>query len=99
MAMCFTLIPTDYHHLKQKSLTFSTIILCRGDTIVNVFKVYRVKFVDLTVSSHWMLLLEDTIYRNIFHKHSFQQTIIETIEMYPCGLINNTEICTIKPFQ
>ena len=68
MAMCFTLIPMDYHHLKQKSLTFKTISLRRGDAIDNVFKVYRAKFADFTVSSHWMLLQEDTIYRNIFDK-------------------------------
>ena len=76
-----------------------TIILRRGDTIDNVFKVYRVKFVDFTVSSHWMLLLEATIYRNIFNKNSFQRIIIETIEMYPCGLINNMEIYTMKSLR
>ena len=43
-----------------------------------------------------MLLLEDTIYRNIFNKNSFQRIIIETIEMYHSGLINNTEIYTMK---
>ena len=59
-------------------------------------KVYIAKFADLTVSSHCMLLLEDTIYRNIFNKISFQWIIIETIEMYHCGLNNSTEIYTVK---